>query len=446
MFESIAKNDFITIETLFESEKERTVSFLANVYKQPTLLKDKIRKVCSYILDDSQVISGKKILIKPNWVVHDRKENDEICLRTNEKVLLALIEILLDCKPLKIIIGDAPIQKCQWDKLLTPGFYVSLEKLHVAHAIPIIIKDFRRVTFDPDKNDLLKERNPISDYTIFNLGKESFLEPISSTKNNFRVTNYNPDRLAESHTVGMHKYCITNELFDADLVISVPKIKTHQKTGITAALKNLVGVNGDKDFLPHHRVGGTDNGGDCYPGKNILRRISEFAMDNAYRSQGQKKYWIWFYLSIALWKLSNPKNVHRIAAGWYGNDTTWRMVMDINKIVIYGKKDGTLSQDPQRMIFSLCDGIIGGQGDGPLDPEPLPLGIICFSNNSYLADICISTLMQFDSNKIYMIRQAVEHIKDQTYSISVNQVETKLEELINLSIKTLPPPGWSEYL
>ena len=30
---------------------------------------------------------------------------------------------------------------------------------------------------------------------------------------------------------------------DADIVISLPKIKSHQKTGITGAIKNLVGIN-----------------------------------------------------------------------------------------------------------------------------------------------------------------------------------------------------------
>jgi uncharacterized protein (DUF362 family) len=82
------------------------------------------------------------------------------------------------------------------------------------------------------------------------VGKRSYLEEVSDDERSpFRVTNYDPGRLAESHRKGVHKYCITKELFDADVVITVPKIKTHQKAGLTNALKILVGVNGDKDLF-----------------------------------------------------------------------------------------------------------------------------------------------------------------------------------------------------
>jgi uncharacterized protein (DUF362 family) len=438
--------NFVNIETLFDNEQDRNILFLSNIYKQPKLLKEKILKVSKGVLDNTRIITGKKILLKPNWVSDNRKESDEICLRTNDSFLLAIVEIILDCKPTKITIGDAPIQGCNWDKMLSQNFYKSFEELSVCHSIPIVIKDFRRVTFNPDKNNPIKELNPISDYIIFDIGKESYLEPISSTKSNFRVTNYDPDRLAESHTLGKHKYCITKELFDADVVISIPKVKTHQKTGITGALKNLVGVNGDKDFLPHHRVGGQGFGGDCYPGKNILRRISEYFLDFANRQQGRNIYWFGVYLSKIMWKLSLPKNVHHLAAGWYGNDTCWRMVMDLNKIANYGKKDGTISKTPQREIYSLCDGIVGGQGDGPLNPQPLPLGVICFTNNSSMTDICMGTLMGFDVQKMPLLKTAWGNIIHKKITITLDGQITTLKEIRNLSIQTLLPPGWLDYL
>ena len=36
----------------------------------------------------------------------------------------------------------------------------------------------------------------------------------------------------------------------------------------------------------------------------------------------------------------------------------WRMVMDLNTIVNFGKKDGTISKTPQRLLYSLCDGTL----------------------------------------------------------------------------------------
>ena len=437
--------DFINIETLFVNNDKRTITELAKVYCSKNLIKEKIKKVGQGFLDTKTLLQGKRVLIKPNWVIHDQKDEDSLCLRTSDNFVLALVELLLESKPGSIIIGDAPVQGCNWDKMISKEFIKTINELSVHHSIPIEIKDFRRVTFDPSQNNPELERHPLSDYTIFDMGKDSYLEPISSNKNIFRVTSYDPDRLAESHTLGKHKYCVTKELFDADVVISLPKIKTHQKTGITGALKNIVGFNGDKDYLPHHRVGGTDIGGDCYPGKNILRRISEFALDNANRNQGKKIYWFWFWSALIFWKLSQPKNVHQMAAGWYGNDTTWRMVMDLNKIVIFGNKDGTISKEPQRILYSLCDGIVGGQGDGPLNPNPLPLGVICFTNNSAMADICMAALMRFDIQKIPLLKSASQNILKNNIAITLNGKSAYLPDLAQISIETIMPPGWVDY-
>lgn len=54
-------------------------------------------------------------------------------------------------------------------------------------------------------------------------------------------------------------------------------------------MKILVGVNGDKDYLPHHRLGAKGYGGDCYPGYNILRSCSEYLLDMSNRHIGEKR-------------------------------------------------------------------------------------------------------------------------------------------------------------
>ena len=35
----------------------------------------------------------------------------------------------------------------------------------------------------------------------------------------------------------------------------MPKLKTHKKCGVTISLKNLVGLNTNKNLLPHHSLG-----------------------------------------------------------------------------------------------------------------------------------------------------------------------------------------------
>ncbi|MDY0103771.1 MAG: DUF362 domain-containing protein [Lentimicrobium sp.] len=440
--------DFLKIETFFDinNNEDRTIEVLSAVYQNITVLKEKVRKIGEGILDNENIIKGKKILLKPNWVTHDRKPDDEWSLRTHDAVILALVEILIEQNPASIIIGDAPIQGCDWNKMLSKNFINDIEVLKDKYKIPIAIKDFRRVTFNPVLNNPIKDRRPLTDYVIFDLGTNSFLDPISTENNIFRVTNYDPDRLAESHRKGIHKYCITKELFEADVVISLPKVKTHQKTGITCALKNIVGVNGDKDYLPHHRIGGTGFGGDCYPGKNIFRLWSEYILDIANRRQGSVFYKFFTYSAAILWKLTNPQKEHHLAAGWHGNDTTWRMVLDLNKISIYGKADGTISDTPQRNLYSLCDGIIGGQGNGPLEPEPLPLGILSFTNHSGLNDICMAILMGFDHKKIALLRNQKIEFSKGDFPISLNGHRITFEMLSKYAVETVPPPGWINHL
>lgn len=438
--------NFVNIISIYKNEQDRNIDYLSSLYDDNSKLKKNIKEVGKCILDKENIIKGKRILLKPNWVMHNHKSDDEICLRTHEKFILATLDVILEQQPASIVIGDAPIQSCNWDKLLSNNFLASISSLSKKHNTPLFIKDFRRVTFNSELNNPVKEKNPISDYLIFDLGENSYLEPISTNENIFRVTSYDPDRLAESHRKGVHKYCITKELFETDVVISLPKVKTHQKTGITCALKNLVGVNGDKDFLPHHRLGGTGFGGDCYPGKNIFRLGAEYLLDMANRRQGKFLYKPLVYAAAIIWKLTNPKKVHDLSAAWHGNDTTWRMVMDINKIAAFGKADGTISDEVQRTVFSLCDGVVGGQGNGPLVPDPLPLGVISFTNSSPLNDICMATLMGFDIKRIPLLKSALNKIERDENTIFFNGEKVSLKQLKKYSVTTNPPPGWVDHL
>lgn len=426
----------------------RDIPTLSGLYDAPQT-REMIQRLVLNRLDEAHV-RGKRILLKPNWVKHNRRQvdvSDEMCLRTHDSVVLAVLETVLMLGPARVVIGDAPIQGCHWPSVVRPAFLTIVEDLRRRYGIAVDVKDFRRVTFDHGNNALTTERNPISDYVIFDLGTSSHLEPITDgRKHRFRVTDYDPDRLVESHAPGVHKYCITKELFESDVVISIPKVKTHQKTGITNALKNIVGLNGDKDYLPHHRKGGTRQGGDCYPGGNALRSWSEHLLDVANRRRGQAVYPYLKKASIVLFKLSLPGAEHDLAASWHGNDTTWRMVLDLNMIVEYGTFDGTLSAHKQRALYSFCDGIIAGQGDGPLNPEPLALGVLCFTNHSASADVAMATMMGFDYSSIPLVANVYDRIHDDRVEIQFDGQLVDISDLKSHSIATKPPPGWVRHL
>jgi len=435
---------FVDIIPYWEKEEDRTIEKLSSVYDNYDLLYQSIKSLITKHIDIRD-IKNKNVLLKPNLVNHNKNEFDKICLCTHENFILVTLEIILELNPRSVLIGDAPIQGCKWDLLLSDYFYKKVESLSNKFNIRVSIKDFRRVTFDTKLNILENERNSLDEYIIFDIGKKSYLEDITSDKKQFRVTCYDPDRLSESHNFGTHKYCIRKDVFECDTVITLPKIKTHQKSGLTNSLKILVGINGDKDYLPHHRIGALGHGGDCYKGYHPLRRLSELILDEANRNRGKRIYKFYSYLSAALWKLSFPKPEQNLAAGWYGNDTVWRMVMDLNLIAIFGKKDGTIADEPQRTLYTLCDGIIGGEGNGPLSPDPLPLGIISFSNDSYLMDEIIGYLFRMNIDKIPLLKEARKINKGKDIDLFLRGEKTTLEDIKKYSTDVIMPPGWVNY-
>jgi hypothetical protein len=93
-----------------------------------------------------------------------------------------------------------------------------------------------------------------------------------------------------------------------------------------------------------------------------------------------------------------PGNI--IGGFWYGNDTAWRMALDLNRIVLYADKEGTLHDRPQRKFFSVVDGIIGGEGEGPLAPKARSCGALIAGFNPLSVDTVTARLMGFDILKL----------------------------------------------
>lgn len=360
-------------------------------------------------------------------------------------MILETLHVLLECQPKSIIVGDAPIQDCHWEKMLHQDFYNDVEKLSQKYNTPISIRDFRKVIFDSSTNTFGKSSRTDDDYLIFDVADKSWLEPITDEKMKFRVTNYDPDRMKLSHAKGMHRYCVAKEIFESDIVITMPKTKTHRMACLTNSLKILVGMNGDKDYLPHHRIGAKDEGGDCYKDHSILRRLAETLMDFANRHRGAFYFLPVRYMVGALWRISRPNKGESMAATWYGNDTVWRMVLDLNLIATYGKKDGTMSDTPQRTMYTLCDAIVGGQNEGPLYPEPLPAGVLFFSNDPYLSDEVAGNLFKLNLDRIPLLAQAKRINSEKKYQIILDGKDVSMEDVREIGIEAVVPAGWLNY-
>ena len=151
------------------------------------------------------VPEGATVLVKPNWVL-DRNQSGEgmECMVTHPAVVGAVLAEIARARPGRVIVGDAPIQLCRFDRLVTPDVRARFER---AAGVPVEIVDFRRtVAASQDLSEgVTRERNPEGRYVAFDLATQSLLEAVSSPDHRFRVTNYDPGEMARHHRGGRHE-------------------------------------------------------------------------------------------------------------------------------------------------------------------------------------------------------------------------------------------------
>jgi uncharacterized protein (DUF362 family) len=364
----------------------------------------------------SAINAGARVLIKPNWVLHENRGPWGLDpMITHHSVVKAAAEAALTTKASRVVVGDAPIQSCDFDKLLEFGDLKPwAEDLARRDKRFQQIKDFRRTRSELRGGVQVQAENQAaeSEFVLFDLGSDSLLESVTTESNDFRVTQYDPERMARTHSRGHHQYLVARDAIEADVVINLPKLKTHKKAGITCALKNLVGINGNKEFLPHHRVGGAAEGGDCYPGRSRIKRSHEALLDlvNSSRSHLARRL-----LNLPARTLSVLSAIFVDPLGaegsWSGNDTVWRMCLDLNRILLYGRTDGTLADTPQRKILHVADAGVAGQGDGPLAAEPFNLGVLYAGGDAPLMDLVGAQLLGYDSARLPIVTRAFDSFR-----------------------------------
>jgi hypothetical protein len=95
-----------------------------------------------------------------------------------------------------------------------------------------------------------------------------------------------------------------------------------------------------------------------------------------------------------------------LSGSWDGNDTIWRMVIDINRAVQYGALDGVLHDRPTRRFYYFVDGVVAGEGDGPLRPAAKPCGLLLHGSDPVAIDATMAILMGFSPGRIPHVREA----------------------------------------
>jgi uncharacterized protein (DUF362 family) len=274
-------------------EKSRVAILQARAYDLP--LKEVIlRGLDLFRLD----VKGKTVVLKPNLVEFDPQG----VINTNPAVVAAALESFRSLGARQVIVAEGPGHRRDNEYLLT------------ASGLYAILKEYGASYVDLNYDDV-RPTNLRSSFT--NLGQLYLPETI----------------------------------LNADLLVSMPKLKTHHWAGVTLSLKNMFGV---------------------IPG------------------------------SIYGW----PKNVLH----WAGIDGS---IVDINAAL----------KIPQ---FAIVDGIVGMQGNGPLQGEARHTGVIVFGTDLVAVDATAARLMKVEPRKIKYLNDAGEFLGNIAYE-KIEQIGEKLD-------------------
>jgi uncharacterized protein (DUF362 family) len=223
-------------------------------------------------------IAGKRVVLKPNLVEYHR---DKV-INTNPLVVAAVIELCRREGASEVIVAEGP------------GHCRNVEHLVGASGLGDVLRHYKCPFVDLNHDEPVK---------MVNLGRLTKLE---------------------------HLY-LSRTIATAEVLISLPKLKTHHWAVATLSLKNLFGT------LP----------GICY--------------------------------------------------GWPKNELHWRGID--NSIV-----DIALTRPPD---LAIVDGIVGMEGDGPLNGTPKPMGVLIMGTDLVAVDATCCRLMRLEAEKVpYLVLSA----------------------------------------
>ncbi|MEO6165752.1 MAG: DUF362 domain-containing protein, partial [Candidatus Binatia bacterium] len=242
----------------------------------------------------------KRIVLKPNLVEFDPKG----VINTNPAVIEAAIDAFRTLGAAEVIVAEGPGHRRDNEYLLSASGLYDVIREHKVRYVDLNSDDVRAT-------------------------------PVRSSFTNFKQL-YLPETL-----------------FNADLLVSMPKLKTHHWAGVTLSMKNLFGI-----------IPGTVYG---WP-KNILH--------------------------------------------WQGIDNS---ILDINSSLPL----------PQ---FAIIDGIVGMEGNGPLQGNAKNAGVLIFGDDFVSVDASAARLMKLEPRKVIHLAKADAFLGNLANE-KIEQIGEKLESL-----------------
>jgi len=227
-------------------------------------------------------VRGKRVLLKPNLVEFDPQG----VINTHPVVVAAAIEAFRRLGAREVLVAEGP------------GHRRDNEYLLQASGLQSVLRDHRTRYVDLNTDDV---------------------KPLT----------------LQSQFTRLRRLYFPESVLKADLVVSMPKLKTHHWAGVTLSMKNMFGT---------------------IPG------------------------------SIYGW----PKN----ALHWAGIDES---IVDINSTLTMPR-------------FAIVDGIVGMEGNGPIQGAPRPAGVLIFGEDLVAVDATATRLMKIDPARVRYLRIAGEFL------------------------------------
>lgn len=431
------------------------------VYDKLEYDKDTIKKVIidSHVMDC--VLPDDKVLLKPNFVQESRNQDEDWeYVITHPVLITAVLEILCETiKNGKIILADAPMTGSSFKRILEHLPVEEWETLCREHNVPFEIIDLRDEEWVMAGNGIILKRikqqgDPLGKVLANVKGEASEFYSKPKTKQKLYGADYDIKETNDAHDGINNYYSVSGTVIYADVFINLPKLKTHKKAGITCCLKNLIGINTNKNLLPHHTIGTLKEGGDQFA-SNTSSTIIESKITMLAKNLVVKFKFLSPLLvplkKVAILVWGDNRSTAR-SGGWYGNDTLWRTIIDLNKVLLYSDEKGVLKEDikeNRKRYIGIVDGILAGQGNGPVEPDEIKAGVVICGTNPVAIDCVAAKIMNFDYKKIPQIVNAFRSKKynliEMQYKDIVcvyNQKEKIISEFEYPYMKWNAPQGW----
>lgn len=371
---------------------------------------------------------GQRVFLKPNLVSHEYrascgKAGDLYAVISHPSVVRAVadyVALALQGRG-ELVIGDNPSIDCDFSKLCErtglarlPQFYAEAFGLSckVVDLRPLVCTNLQeygvRSFMTPGPGD------PEGSRTV-DLGRASFFDGISPWL--LRGVFTRRGETLRAHSAGRHAYTFSSTMLNADVFISVPKLKAHHKVGATLNVKGLVGTVHGKNELPHWRIGFPSVGGDEFsepslPDKLLLfgrHLLTDALPDRAFLRLKKRLKGTPLELLFADTRLTS---IHAARGAWQGNDTCWRMAADLYQAFVLDAAGAARSGRRPR-FFSIVDGIRAGEGNGPFCPDPRESQVILAGENLLATDSVAVRLMDYAAEEVPYLQPLLgrEHLR-----------------------------------